>query len=155
MAASSRSSLSSVISIIALIVFPPSFHRIIRLVLFELFTICRHPFVAFDQNFAVGGHARFGETLRISELQLYTDHLFDSVVVVVSVFRRKRSLWINARDDGFERPFRIRVEINSGRLTGAHTSDLAFGNEGPQIDLAKVDYRHDRRSGRDDFTRFG
>jgi hypothetical protein len=68
----------------------------------DLFPIGRHPFVAFDQRLAVGGHARFGETLRISELQFHADHLFDSVVAVVSVFRRKRSLRINARDDGFE-----------------------------------------------------
>jgi hypothetical protein len=93
--------------------------------------------------------------LRINDLQLHADHLFDSVVALVSVFRRKRSLRINARDGGVEWPFRIRVEINAGRLTGAHTTDLAFGNEGSQIDVAQVDYRHNRRSGRDDFARFG
>ncbi len=93
--------------------------------------------------------------MRISELHLHADHLFDPVIAVVSVFRRKRSLWINARDDGFERLFRIRVEINPGRLTGAHTSDLAFWNKGPQINVAQVDYSHYRSSRRDDFTGFG
>src|SRR5215475_16204804 len=42
----------------------------------RLFPIGRHPFVAFDQHLAVGGHAGFGETLRISESQLHADHLF-------------------------------------------------------------------------------
>src|SRR5262249_21625690 len=31
----------------------------------------------------------------------------------------------------------------------------AFGNKGPQIDVAQVDYRHNRRSWRDDFAWFG
>src|SRR5262249_36675852 len=121
----------------------------------ELFPIGSHPFVAFDQHLAVSGHARFGEALRTNEPQLHADYLFDAVIAVISVFRSERRLRINARDDGFERLLRIRVEINAGRLPGAHASDLTFGNEGSQVDLGQVDYRHNRRTGRDDFTRFG
>src|SRR5262249_55315049 len=115
----------------------------------------RYPLTAFDQHFAVGGHARFGEALRIGELQLDTNDLFDAGVAEVRVFGRERSLRINARDNSVERLFRIRVQVDARGLPCSHATDLAFGNKGAQVDLPWIQNGHDGGALRDDLARFG
>ena len=45
-------------------------------------------------------------------------------------------------------------EIHSGRLSGAHSSDLTFRNEAAKIDQIEIDQRHNGSTRRYNFTRF-
>jgi len=55
--------------------------------------------ITFNEDFAIGGHTRLGESDCAFQLEFHSDNLLHPVVPEVSILRGKRRLRIGARNE--------------------------------------------------------
>ncbi len=88
-------------------------------------------------------------------MQAHAEDLADAVAAEVGVLGREGGLRVYARDVGFDRLARVRVEKDARGLPRADPADVTLGDEGAQVDFAEVDDGKDRRPDGDDLARLG